>query len=65
MKDADYITLSLPYNWGRSPTMCDGSAKLTGSLATSKTGKTYGAVVVTYSTNNVVVTLKTGEKLLE
>lgn len=65
MKDSDYVSLDLPFNWGSSPTMADGSAKLTGSIATSKKDKTYGAVTVTYSNGCVLVTLKTGEKLLE
>jgi hypothetical protein len=65
MKGSDYITLDLPFNWGSNPTMMDGSAKLTGSLATSKKATTYGAVVVAYAGNCIVVTLKAKETLLE
>lgn len=34
MKDANYLTLELPWNWGRVSTMVSGTAKLSGSLTT-------------------------------
>lgn len=66
MKDADYLTLELPWAWGRVSTMVSGTAKLTATLTSTQTpAKVYGATTVTYSVNCAVVTLKTGDKLVE